>query len=450
MKIKTVVIESGVESVGAFAFNSIYYLSSVTIPSTVTSIGAHAFSSSQRLVNIPLPPSLTFIGDSAFYHCMNLAGISIPASATSLGQGLVAYCIGLKSISVDAGNPSYSSFEGALYNKDLSRLIAYPAGKEVTAPEFAPSVTSIASGAFNGCIKLTEISFPASVTSIESRAIEACQQLRTISLPASNLVLAEGFVGEHCTEITSITVAEGSPSYVVVDGVLFNKDRSLLLLYPSRNMVASSYTVPSTVERIADYAFAGGGDATTADVAIPGSPANIYVGESVTSIGKRAFAYRQQLDTLSIAASVVRLDYEALYAIRANYLALYWTNPTTVLYEYGTLHQSSIRELHVPVGTEALYRATPPWSQVTTIIADIPNSSERPSLPSFKAVAYGGQITLSGLQGREIIRIYNISGRLVYARSANGPSMIIPVSSQPSGVYILQAGREAVKLMVRN
>ncbi|MDR2497221.1 MAG: leucine-rich repeat domain-containing protein [Tannerellaceae bacterium] len=446
-KIKTVVIEPGVESIGAYALYSIFNLSSVTIPATVTTIGANALSNNTRLLNLTIPPSVTSIGDSAFYHCQNLETINIPA-ATTIGQGVFAYCSGLKSITADEDNPRYASFGGALYNKELTRLIAYPGGKEVVASDFAPSVTTIAAGAFHGCYRLTEISFPASVTSIESHAIEGCGQLHTLRLPASDLVLGEGFVGEHNTFLTAITVAEGSPSYVVADSVLFNKDRSLLLLYPPQKG-ANSYTVPSTVERIADYAFAGAAY-VTADSEVSMPPRNIYVGESVTSIGKRAFAYRQYLDTLSIAASVARLDYEALYAISVKYLALYWTNPAEVLYVYGTLHQSYIRELHVPVGTEALYRATPPWNQVETIVADIPNSAERPSPSSFKAVARGGQIVLSGLAGREIIRIYNIVGRPVYARSADGPAMIIPVSSLPSGVYILQAGNEAVKLMLRN
>jgi hypothetical protein len=448
LKIKTVVIEPGVESVGAFAFFSIYHLSSIQIPSTVISIGSYSMSSNSNLTDVEIPESVKSISDHAFYHCLNLASINIPLSVTGIGPLAFAYCSKLAAITVDAGNPAYSSLNGVLYNKDKTLLICYPAGKAGREPAIPPTVTTIGGGAFVGCDNLQEITFPPSVTTIESRALETCLNLATINIPASAVNIAEGFISEHCTSIETITVAEGNPSYVVSGGVLFNKTLDLLLAYPPMKKDAS-YRVPSTVEKIGDFAFAGG-SVLTADVIVDNPLMCIYIGEPVRMIGKQAFAYRQNLDTFYIAASVTTLDNRALYAVKAKYMALNWSNPATITYGDDVFSQSTVEALHVPANSESFYRTTPPWSQVPNIIADIISSADavQPPSVSFKAVVHSGQISLAGLADRALVRIYNLHGILVYARTSDGPSMQIPVSRLPSGAYILQAGNESVKLIL--
>ena len=72
---------------------------------------------------------------------------TIPAGVTSIGEGVFSSCTGLTSIKVDAGNTSYSSQDGVLYNHDKTVLIQCPAGK--TGFFAIPgSVTSIGTEAF--------------------------------------------------------------------------------------------------------------------------------------------------------------------------------------------------------------------------------------------------------------------------------------------------------------
>ena len=65
-KIKKVVIENGITSIGAYAFSSCSNLTDITIPDSVTSIGEYAFQNCRKLASIEIPSSVTSIGGSAF------------------------------------------------------------------------------------------------------------------------------------------------------------------------------------------------------------------------------------------------------------------------------------------------------------------------------------------------------------------------------------------------
>ena len=83
-RIKQVVINDGVASLGAFAFSDCEQLISVSIPSSVTSIGPSAFSGCSQLTSISIPNSVTSIGNHTFYDCSALTEISLPFAGESL------------------------------------------------------------------------------------------------------------------------------------------------------------------------------------------------------------------------------------------------------------------------------------------------------------------------------------------------------------------------------
>jgi hypothetical protein len=90
-------------------------------------------------------------------------------------------------------------------------------------------VTRIGGWVFNNCYALTNLVIPASVTNIDVWAIDSCTRLAAITVDALN------------------------PAYVSVDGVLFNKDQTVLLQYPTGR--TGSYTIPNTVTNIGNAAF---------------------------------------------------------------------------------------------------------------------------------------------------------------------------------------------------
>ena len=75
--IKTVVIESGVTSIGVSAFNGCNALTNVTIPNSVTRIEELAFDGCEGLTSVTIPNSVTSIGGHAFAYCDNLTYVNI-------------------------------------------------------------------------------------------------------------------------------------------------------------------------------------------------------------------------------------------------------------------------------------------------------------------------------------------------------------------------------------
>ncbi len=171
----------------------------ITIENGVTSICADAFSYWHNLVNITIPESVISIGITAFQNCSKLT-----------------------SITVNQANKSYMSKEGVLFTKDGSELIVYPRSKAETSYKVPDGVTHIYYDAFSECKNITSIEIPNSVIVIDERALYSCLNL------------------------SEINVDEKNQSYSSENGVLFNKDKTKLLVYP-RSKRDPSYSIPSSV-----------------------------------------------------------------------------------------------------------------------------------------------------------------------------------------------------------
>ena len=109
-----VVIESGVTSVGKYAFEGYHTLKSVTIPSSVTTIEANAFYECTSLSNIIIPDSVTIIGAGAFEECTAITSITIPDSVTSIGIHAFEDCaltsIAIPSSVTSIGNQAFGYY----------------------------------------------------------------------------------------------------------------------------------------------------------------------------------------------------------------------------------------------------------------------------------------------------------------------------------------------------
>jgi len=77
---KTTYISNSVLSIGYYAFDCCYSLTSINIPNSVTSIGAFAFNGCLRLKSITIGNSVTRIGSNAFCNCFSITSITCYAT----------------------------------------------------------------------------------------------------------------------------------------------------------------------------------------------------------------------------------------------------------------------------------------------------------------------------------------------------------------------------------
>ena len=159
-------------------YNDQKKIKKVVINDGVTSIGECAFSCCESLTSITIPNSVTSIGNYAFEYCSSLTSITIPNSVTSIGKRAFYDCSGLATITVEKGNTKYDSRDNcnAIIETNTNKLIA--GCKNTTIPN---SVTSIEESAFYGCSGLTSITIPNSVTSIGNHAFDGCSGLTSIT-----------------------------------------------------------------------------------------------------------------------------------------------------------------------------------------------------------------------------------------------------------------------------
>ncbi len=111
-------------------------------------------------------------------------------------------------------------------------IIKYEGGaSRVTIPATIDGkpVSSIRHGALRRCDTLSEIVLPASLEHIDHLGIYQCQKLKAIKVDPKN------------------------PNFTSEDGILFNKDKSILIQAP--NALKGAYTVPNSVEEIGLSAF---------------------------------------------------------------------------------------------------------------------------------------------------------------------------------------------------
>ena len=165
----SVVIESGISSIGNNVFRDCGNLTSIAIPNTVTTIGDYAFYNCSVLTFLTLPNSITTIGGSAFYNCRSLVSVTIPNAVTTIGDDAFRGCIGLSSVTI--GNSVKTI--GASAFSGCSRL------HSVAIPN---SVTTIGGGAFGNCTGLTSVTIPNAVTSIGTSAFQNCKGLKDVTV----------------------------------------------------------------------------------------------------------------------------------------------------------------------------------------------------------------------------------------------------------------------------
>ena len=205
--ITSVVIKSGVTSIGNNAFYNCSALTTITIPSGVTTIGNRAFYNCSALTTITIPSGVTTIGNDAFNSCSALTAFTIPSGVTSIGNEAFSRCSKLESFNVEAGNTYYASEDGVLFNYDKTTLVLYPIGNTASSYTIPASVKTIGQYAFRDNKKLTSVTISNSVETISSNAFYGYRNLATVAFaPCSQLKRIGGSAFYDCQALTSIII----------------------------------------------------------------------------------------------------------------------------------------------------------------------------------------------------------------------------------------------------
>ena len=336
------------------AFNNLTYyngkvtLTNIKLPVGITSIGNSAFQSCSYLTSINIPGSVTSIKDYAFSYCRNLTSINISGSVTSIGDYAFSYCRNLTSINISG------------------------------------SVTSIGYNAFYNSGSLASVTIPASVTSIGKTAFGAFDGL--------------------------INVEETNPNYSSADGLLFNKEKTLLIQCPISKK--GSYTIPASVTSIVDWAFYGCSNLTS--VTIP---------TSVTSIGSYVFYSCSGLTSI-YANAPTPIDLSSVYNIFSNV-----NNFTCTLY--------------VPVGAKSIYQAASQWKDFSNIVEKATDVTDQ---HANEPVIYGqnGVLYIKNAIANSIVKVYDTNGKIRFSRKILNSTFSVELNR--GLVYLVQINAKSYKV----
>ena len=191
---------------------------------------------------------------------------------------------------------------------------------ELTSVQLPNSLKVIGVRAFNGCSALQSITIPDAVTTIDDYAFDACEGLITVDIPASVSHIGV-MVFDDCHALTAIHVDAANTSYLSEDGILYNIDKTSIILYPEKKS-GTTFAIPNTVTIIESAAF---NYSTLTDITIPDAVTEIKFGafwkceklaaitlpNALVTLGEDVFHECTSLTSITIPGSVKEIGYGA-------------------------------------------------------------------------------------------------------------------------------------------
>ena len=237
---------------GASGYPSKFVIPQSILGKKVTIIGESTFIDKRNAIEIILSNTIITIERDAF-PIKYLEEIIITRNVKDIHEETFLGSM-IKNIYVDSKNIHYSSVEGVLYNKEKTELIKYPEGREDSQFIMPSGVKKIRSYAIAWNDFLKNIILPTTVETIETSAFAGLSQTKTIHIPSGvKNIKPDAFSG---LPLENIYVDENNPYYTSINGVLYNKNQTILLIYP-RAKKNTSFIIEEGVLEIYEKAFSG-------------------------------------------------------------------------------------------------------------------------------------------------------------------------------------------------
>ncbi len=220
------------------------HAANVTIPSTiygnkVTKIGNSSFRENNNLMSVTIPNSVKEIDSYAFANCYSLSTVTFSNSLKSIGYSAFAKT-NLKKVTIPNSVTEIDEF-------------AFSGCENLSSLTLSNKLESIGGWAFESCTSLTSVTLPNSVTEIGVYAFDSCSSLKTVSIGSGlKYCYTQGdgrFIFGDCIALESITVSSSNNNYSSANGIMYDKKKTEILVYPQTKK-DTSYTVPSTIKTL--------------------------------------------------------------------------------------------------------------------------------------------------------------------------------------------------------
>lgn len=286
-----------------FAFNA--KLTTVEFRDTVIALGGKAFSNCISLSEVTLYGNLMNLGRSAFSACTKLKGIVASVDnlflsndeygllynkdKTHLFRAMEGWDFDGEYIMPDSVviMDDYAFSVPEVYVVEVQNIIDMMFSGlgewninnfRFTGIKISDKLVSIGAGAFCGCKNLKNVTFgsegnlkyimsyafastgvvnielPEGLQLLEERAFYKCSDLTRVVVPVGVSAFNFNMVFEGCDSLTDFVVDENTDIFRIIDGVMFNKEMTVLYFYPS-DKEDKEYVVPEGVVKIAANAF---------------------------------------------------------------------------------------------------------------------------------------------------------------------------------------------------
>lgn len=338
--LKTVTWSKYLQTIEANAFENTA-LTEIVFPESLTSIGAYAFAGIETLENIVLPENLNTIGSAAFSDT-GIQTLKLPKSVTTLGNGAWMNCAALREV----------QWEAALTKIPVNTFEHCTALTQIELPD---GIVEIGARAFSGNESMAKVTLPRTVRRIENAAFEGCSALTDILLwPDVEEIAADAFA--NCENLTirgwkgsaaekaaasqgvNFAAADQEISYTLnaaQDGYLVSgcDENAVLLVLPAvhdglpvvgtaENAFANcKYLQEVRVEaesvylQVCDGILMDAAGKTLLLYPARRAGADLVIDENVTAIADYAFAYCQNLRSITIGTQVETIGDHAFDAV---------------------------------------------------------------------------------------------------------------------------------------